>query len=397
MRCLLIGLPPDTQMHRFTSNGSERRLGDDGVLLGQGLAQRLGIRVGDLIAITLQQNGIRFQQRVAGFVNEPMSPVGYIAGDQLSRFVPPSGVMVKLTPGTPADILREKVTATPGVIAYLTTESVQTTIRDAFSLYNALVGLMLAFAGVMAAALLYNAMSANIGERTGELSTLQAAGMGPGLLGRLVATENLMLVLVGLPIGLVAATRVADWFMSTYQTQGYRWHLDMQATTPLIVAARCSLPRYWPRSRLSAQSLGWTSQRQSANAHCDPAAAAAGDRGSPSSPAPTASGAAASNWFDPSARKASSNEATISPTLSYPERRDERFQCRLGRLADHPRRRPGDRGAASETARGTRGARPQVVPVLCRALPKRARRPDPPARSHDTATRPQAGSDVALR
>ena len=63
MRCLLIGLPPDTQMHRFTSNGSERRLGDDGVLLGQGLAQRLGIRVGDLIAITLQQNGIRFQQR----------------------------------------------------------------------------------------------------------------------------------------------------------------------------------------------------------------------------------------------------------------------------------------------------------------------------------------------
>ena len=196
---LLIGLPSDTQMHRFTSNGSERRLGDDGVLLGQGLAQRLGIRLGDLIAITLQQNGIRFQQRVAGFVNEPMNPVGYIAGDQLSRFVPPSGVTVKLTPGTPADILREKVTATPGVIAYLTTESVQTTIRDAFSLYNALVGLMLVFAGAMAAALLYNAMSANVGERTGELSTLQAAGMGPGLLGRLVATENLMLVLVGLP------------------------------------------------------------------------------------------------------------------------------------------------------------------------------------------------------
>jgi putative ABC transport system permease protein len=42
-------------------------------------------------------------------------------------------------------------------------------------------------------------MSANVGERAGELSTLQAAGMGPGLLGRLVATENLMLVLVGLP------------------------------------------------------------------------------------------------------------------------------------------------------------------------------------------------------
>ena len=36
--------------------------------------------------------------------------------------------------------------------------------------------------------------------------------------------------------GLIAGTMLADWFMSTYKTQGYRWHLDMQATTPVIVA-----------------------------------------------------------------------------------------------------------------------------------------------------------------
>jgi putative ABC transport system permease protein len=61
--------------------------------------------------------------------------------------------------------------------------------------------------------------------------------MGAGLLGRLVAAENLLLVVVGLPLGLGAGTLLADWFMSTYKTQGYTWHLDMQTTIPLIVAA----------------------------------------------------------------------------------------------------------------------------------------------------------------
>lgn len=67
----------------------------------------------------------------------------------------------------------------------------------------------------------------------------QYGGMEARLLSRLVAGENMLLVLLvllGLPVGLLAGTWLADWFMSTYETQGYVWHLDMQSTTPLIVA-----------------------------------------------------------------------------------------------------------------------------------------------------------------
>ena len=145
--------------------------------------------------------------------------------------------MLKLAAGVSQDAVSKDVSGLPGVVAYLSTDSVETTIREAFSLYDALVGLMLVFAAVMAVALLYNAMSANVGERTGELGSLQAAGMGARLLGRLVAGENMLLVLIGLPVGLIAGMLLADRFMSTYNTQGFRWHLDMRWTTPLIVAA----------------------------------------------------------------------------------------------------------------------------------------------------------------
>lgn len=194
------------------------------------------------MVITDTQTGIHIDQPVTGFVDKPISPVVYIAAEQLSALAPASGVMLKLAPGASQEAVSQDVSRLPGVVAYLATDSIETTIRDAFSLYDALVGLMLVFAAVMAAALLYNAMSANVGARTGELGSLQAAGMGARLLGRLVAGENMVLVLIGLPVGLIAGTMLADWFMSTYTTQGYRWHLDMQSTTPLVVALAVLIP-----------------------------------------------------------------------------------------------------------------------------------------------------------
>ena len=125
----------------------------------------------------------------------------------------------------------------PGVAVYLSTESISAAVRQVYSLYNTMVVLTLLSAAVMAAALLYSAMSANVSERTGELGTLQAAGMGAHMLGRLVSTENMMLVVLGLPGGLIAGALLAEWFLSTYVTEGYRWHLVMHIATPVFVAA----------------------------------------------------------------------------------------------------------------------------------------------------------------
>jgi putative ABC transport system permease protein len=192
--------------------------------------------VGDRVSIINVQNGIRFEQAIVGFVDEPTSPVVYISAEQLSALAP-SGVMLKLAAGVDAEAKRDAVTMTPGVAVYLSTESISAAVRKVYSLYNVMVLLTLLSAGVMAAALLYSAMSANVSERTGELGTLQAAGMGTHVLGRLVSTENMMLAVIGLPGGLVAGALLAQWFLSTYTTEGYRWHLVMHPATPVFVSA----------------------------------------------------------------------------------------------------------------------------------------------------------------
>ncbi|WP_157117540.1 FtsX-like permease family protein [Nocardia vaccinii] len=238
---LVISLPPGTQMHRFTAKSGSNQLSDKGLLLEWSLRDTLGISVGDTVAITVGTTGRRISVPVAGFVDEPLSPVAYVSADYLRRVlgpVPDTGVLVKLRPGvTDERAVSDRITAIPGTVAYLSTATVASAMRQAFAMYDTLVGILLGFAAIMAAALLFNAMSANIGERLGELGALRAAGMASGMLSRLIAAENLVLAVLGIPIGVGCGILLARWLLSTYENQGAYLELAMRSYTPALVAA----------------------------------------------------------------------------------------------------------------------------------------------------------------
>jgi ABC-type lipoprotein release transport system permease subunit len=235
---ILVGLPPDTSMHRFVEPGGRQvTLPASGVLLGRGLASLLSVRTGDEVTITAAE-GTHFVEPVAGFVDEPLTAVAYASLDHMNATVgrsTDSGALVRLQPGVARDAVRHRLGQLTGAAAYFDNAALEATLRDAFQIMDVLVGVMLIFAIVMAVALLYNAMSANLAERSVELGTLNAAGISRGILGRLVATENLLLTVIGIPIGLVAGVGMARWFMSNYENLGYRWELRMQPSTIVLV------------------------------------------------------------------------------------------------------------------------------------------------------------------
>jgi putative ABC transport system permease protein len=236
---LLVGLRSPTQMHAFPAQSGADRLPDHGVLLGVGLRDTMSVSLGDRIDIAMPQSGLKLSEPVAGFVDEPFSPVVYISLNQLQALADPpplNGALIKLKPGIDGRVAGDRIAAIPGVVAYRSTTSLASTMRQAFSLYDTLVDIMLAFAAVMAAALLYNAMSANISERLGELSALHAQGMGAGMLSRLIASENFSLAVVAVPFGVLGGALLADRLLSTYVSRGYHVRLEMQPTTPVVVA-----------------------------------------------------------------------------------------------------------------------------------------------------------------
>ena len=238
---ILWALPADTTLHRFVAtNGDQLSLGDSGrLLLGAGVRRLLDVRAGDEVTVTLP-DGTRFREPVAGFVDEPMAAVAYMALSPLQQLTSSDGVtgaLVRLRPDADRDIAAHRLGALPGTAAYLDNAAVEATMRDAFAIMDVLVGVMLAFAVVMAAALLFNAMSANVAERAVELGTLHAAGVARRMLGRVVAAENLLLAVAAIPLGIAAGTLLARWFMANYETEGYRWALRIRPVTYAIVVA----------------------------------------------------------------------------------------------------------------------------------------------------------------
>ena len=236
---LLIALRGDTAMHRFPSSGGIAQPPPRGLLVSQGVKSTLHVNPGTPVTITSAQSGRSVAEPVVGFVDEPMSAVAYIRLDRLDQGLgAPSatGILLRLQPGADRDAVQARISALPGVQSYQDTQALASAMRNAFSLYDTLVGIMLLFAAVMAAALLFNAMSANVAERSVELGTLRAAGMAPGMLARLIAVENLALVAIGIPVGLLTGTLLARWLMAGYQTQGYHWSLQMKTLTPVYVA-----------------------------------------------------------------------------------------------------------------------------------------------------------------
>jgi putative ABC transport system permease protein len=238
---LLVALPADTTLHHFADRGGNTlELSDGGgLLLGEGLRRLVDLDIADTVSVTLP-DGSRLDEPVAGFVDEPMSPIAYISLDYLDATLgrpTTTGALVQLRPDADRDQAATRLGQLPGAAAYFDNAALEATLRRSFDLVDVLLAVMLAFAVIMAAALLYNAMSANLAERSVEVGTLNAAGIARAMLARLVATENLILTAAGIPIGLVAGVYLAQAFMAAFETEGYRWALRLQGTTVLTVVA----------------------------------------------------------------------------------------------------------------------------------------------------------------
>lgn len=249
----LTAFDPATGMHVFLGPGGRaRKLPREGVLLGSALRDRLGLSPGDAVELDLPDLGRTLQTRVAGFVDEPLGTFAYAAlplagtvpaaAGPLSRLrssePSPNVVFVRYTPGTDRAAVRQRLEQLSGVVAVIDTRSLAAAANRLMGLFYVIVGAMLVFGAALAFALIFSTMTVAISERAGELASLRAAGVRQRQLARIVSSENLVLVLVGLIPGLALAYLSAAVFMDSFSSDMFRFDLHiMPLTWGVAVAA----------------------------------------------------------------------------------------------------------------------------------------------------------------
>jgi len=252
----LVAFERDTAMHGFSRvSGGPGGLPADGVLLGAALEKRLDIAVGDMVEIDLPALGTSVEQRVAGFVDEPLGTFAYLALSELARSLgrPESEVanslMVKFASSADQGEVRDRVSRVTGVAAVVDSRALERAADRYMGLFYAFVGLMVALGAVMAFALIFTTMSANVSERVTELASLRATGMRRRTLARLITGENMLLTALGIVPGLIIGYYAARLFMATFSSDLFSFDLTMRWTTPVFVAVALLVAAFvsqWP-------------------------------------------------------------------------------------------------------------------------------------------------------
>ncbi len=232
----LVALASNTQMHRFLSvDGDWLDLGSEGLLVGKAVGDLLGVEVGDPLEVQAGVVGASFTDEIAGFLDEPLGTLAYMSTERVEGLVgsglPATSALIRYDEGLEGSDLRSEITALPSVAAFNDSKAMFDMMQQLMLLFYAFVGVMLVFGGAMAFALIFNAMSVNIAERRREVATLLAVGTDRRTISRLITTENLIVAIMGIPIGLVAGYYLSKAAMGTFSSDMFSFDLYVKPMT----------------------------------------------------------------------------------------------------------------------------------------------------------------------
>jgi putative ABC transport system permease protein len=255
----LVGFEQGTAMHTFLApDGSTEQLPADGLLVGDALRNRLSLTSGETVTLTTADGGAA-SVRIAGFVHEPLGTYAYASLDYLRATLGSTpvddatrSIFVSVTDGASPDAVESSLKNIDGVATVVSSDTLKQLLDQFMGLFYAFVGVMFVLGALLALALIYATISANVSERTVELANLRASGMSAGEIGRMITAENLLLTAIGVVPGLIVGYLVAAQFMASFSSDLFEFDLQVRPLSFLAAALACFVAvglSLWPALR----------------------------------------------------------------------------------------------------------------------------------------------------
>lgn len=246
---VLQGYSQDSRMHGWTNPGGALPAG--GVLVTGSMADKLGLHPGDAIDIALPTLGTTISMPVAGLADEPLGMPMYATTDAISTALGAAGVsdpatslavptvtsiQVLFSPGADRAAAVHGIEQVGGILAAHDARALYNSVQQYLGLFYLFTWIMLLFGGLMALALMFNTISVNIAERSGEFATLKANGMSDRTIAGMIMGENLLLTVLGIVPGLVLGALAAYEFIQSFNNDSFSFSLSIQPFTFIVAA-----------------------------------------------------------------------------------------------------------------------------------------------------------------
>jgi putative ABC transport system permease protein len=230
---LLVGLDPASRLQELRDDdGNPVRPGDTGLIFGQALRARLGVKAGDIVEVSLPRGRTEDEPRrrlvrVAGFVWEPIGTVAYLPAHGVRRLfrhdvaLPPgavSGIRVKADPRFLGEI-RRRLLDLPDAAAVQALGDIERMFENLMGMLRRFIIIMLVFGMALAFSITFNMVTINVLERRNEVATMRTVGVGGGTIVGMITVENLLTALLGVMLGLPLGRALVEGFFRAAQTE----------------------------------------------------------------------------------------------------------------------------------------------------------------------------------
>lgn len=235
-RVVLFGLEPGSELRRILdADGGVVPVPREGTVLTAKLAEILGVRAGDELQIEVLEQGRPVRRvRVAGVANELIGLNAYMDAGALHRLMREgdsiSGAFLRVDAAATATLNAElkRMPAVAGATTRLAAlRGFEETLARSLDVFTTV---LVTFAAVIAAAMVYNAARIALSERGRELASLRVLGFTRGEVSVLLLGEQAILTALAIPLGFAIGYRLCAALASAYQWEFFRM--------PLVVSTR---------------------------------------------------------------------------------------------------------------------------------------------------------------
>ncbi|MBS1241003.1 MAG: ABC-type transport system, involved in lipoprotein release, permease component, partial [Gemmatimonadetes bacterium] len=233
----ILGLTPGGELQRLVDrNRAMRDVPRGGLLLSEILAHRLDVRAGDSVTVEVLEGKRPVRRMLVASVSEDIIGTGATMSltalnAMLGEGSTLSGAYLRVDPVREAALYRT-LKATPAIGGVVVRESVvrgfEDTITESFMIS---ITLMVLFACVIAAGIVYNGARVALSERGRELASLRVLGFSRQEVTRLLLGEQALLTLLGIPAGFLSGYGLAWLIVYRFESELFRLPLVVREST----------------------------------------------------------------------------------------------------------------------------------------------------------------------
>ena len=223
--------------------------GQDEVLLSVGVAEAVGIEVGD--RVLLRNSDLEtLELTVSGLYDNYVYNYAIVTPEaveaQWGEAPELQMAFVKIAEGQDSHMVSAEITAQDNVMNVSVSEDLAGMVRNMMEALDLVVVVIVFCAGLLAATVLYNLTNININERIREIATIKVLGFNATETAMYIFKENLALTAMGAAVGLLFGKLLLEfvmsqikidfvWFQARAMVPSYIWSVVLTFLTALIV------------------------------------------------------------------------------------------------------------------------------------------------------------------